>query len=230
LRQRVCSSSRAEMSTILDTSISVIWQKNCTAAVTYSFVWSGLVWSDLIWSCLVLLSCVCILRVKGIIATNIGKLLAQEMLSAFSGSMDGRKSQPSRQDSCCVFGNTSSNLNSQTGRREPVFHDSPQFLLYYYLKLDLGQFIYTRFNLLFTYSDTDKRFFCSSKRPISLLFSGYRSAFPGVKLSELEINNSSQSSIELKNEGRYTASPRIYICGKNAETFPFRKIRRCSLK
>ena len=54
--------------------------------------------------------------------------------------------------------------------------------------------------------------------PPILLFGGYRSSFPGVKLSGREVHNSPYIA-EVKNEWSYTSAPSICLRGMDRDSF-----------
>jgi hypothetical protein len=78
-----------------------------------------------------------------------------------------------------------------------------------------------------SYPDRDKRFLSCTKRPgrlgdpTSHLFIGHRGSFPAVKRLGHEVNHSSPSNDEVKQEWSYTSSPPIRLHGVDRENFTF---------
>jgi hypothetical protein len=71
-----------------------------------------------------------------------------------------------------------------------------------------------------------RRFFCSQKcpdqfwGPLSHLFSGYQGSFDWVKPPEQEVDHSSSSSAEVKNEWNYLSTP-VCLYGVDRDNFTF---------
>jgi hypothetical protein len=90
-------------------------------------------------------------------------------------------------------------------------------------------YIYDFWSLTVLFILWTRDFFSFPKRPDrlwgppSLLFNGYRGTFPEVKWPEREVNHSSPSSAEIKNEWSYTSAPHICLHGMERESFTNRR-------
>jgi hypothetical protein len=77
-----------------------------------------------------------------------------------------------------------------------------------------------------------KQFITPSPRcpdPHRLIFNGYRGSFPGQKRLGHEVDSSSPSSAEVKNEWSYTSTPHIRLHGMDRKDLSFLLLYNFSL-